>query len=234
MAELPGSEPAYKKAKIQGIKSAEEIATTIAGDVEPPFEREVDKEDDGEPEEQGSESLQTVQPAESSTASSTKKMQISVKTSEGNTVALDVEDTDLVERIKSLIQDKLDIPVEKIDLMIEDFGQTCYQMDDYRSLRFYDVIDGSVLHLAERVQVNVRTVSGALVASLQVSPFDSACRVHHDALVAWGKPEYMSNTRLLMGDHMPFMNESMSHYNVQNGSELTLVVYDLDSGRSKD
>jgi ubiquitin C len=161
-------------------------------------------------------------------------MQISVKTSKGNTVALDVEDTDLVERIKSLIQDKLDIPVEKIDLMIEDFGQTCYQMDDYRSLRFYDVIDGSVLHLAERVQVNVRTVSGSLVASLQVSPFDSACKVKHDALVAWGKPEYMINTRLLMGEDMPFMHESMSHYNVQNGSELTLVVYDLDSGRSKE
>lgn len=171
--------------------------------------------------------VQEGEPPEFRTASSTKKLQIYVKTPDGKVLSLLVDPEDEVVEIKSLISKKVGIPFWKMDLRPEDFiDNGMDKMDDDRPIRWYEVIDGSVIQLAEKVRVHVRTVSGDTIASLLVSPFDSACRVKYEALEMFNKLDYwMSNTSLLMNNEVLCMELPMSVYNVQNGSELTVVVH---------
>ena len=156
-------------------------------------------------------------------------MQIFVETPQGKLIALDVQGTDHVAKIKTLIKEDVDIPLEKMALVIKTLTDAIH-LEDHRSLDFYEIEDWYILQVVETVQVRVRTVSGDLITSLQVSPLDNARNVLYKALLVGRKPDLKFNellfrSTLLMGDKALCHFHPMSHYNVQNGSELTLVIH---------
>ena len=172
---------------------------------------------------------QSGQPAESSTASSSKTMQIFVKTTiKGDKlIALDVESTDTIDKVVAQIHQKLGIPCEMIDLKFGDWRLEEMRLDV--TLEGNDICDQSVLEMREKVLVHVRSASGDLIASLHVSPFDSVCSCKHQALSDYrgrnpGTHYHMQNTLLIIGDKTPCMSDKMEDCDVQNVRELLLVA----------
>ena len=172
---------------------------------------------------------QSGQPAESSTASSSKTMQIFVKTTiKGDKlIALDVESTDTIDKVVAQIHQKLGIPCEMIDLKFGDWRLEEMRLDV--TLEGNDICDQSVLEMREKVLVHVRSTSGDLIASLHVSPFDSVISCKNQALSDYigrnpGTHYHMQNTVLIIGDKTPYMTDKMEDCDIQNVRELLLVA----------
>ena len=72
----------------------------------------------------------------------TDAMQIFVKTITGKTIALEVQETDIVESVKAMIQDKEEIPSNTQRLVFN--GK---QLEDWRTLSNYNIQQGSTLLL---------------------------------------------------------------------------------------
>lgn len=72
-------------------------------------------------------------------------MQIVVKTLTGKTLLLDVEETDTVSNVKTLIQKKGNVPSDQQHLVFD--GK---QLEDDRTLEYYQIRKESVLHLVIR------------------------------------------------------------------------------------
>ena len=72
-------------------------------------------------------------------------MQIFVKTFTGKTITLDVESSDSIKNIKSIIKDKVFIKLQKIILFID--GK---QLEDSKTLANYNIQKDSILHLVSR------------------------------------------------------------------------------------
>ena len=233
MYKPPESAPPSKKAKIQTAQTTQPAESSTASSLKTlqiivsSTEGEMDKPPESEPPSKKSkiQAAQTSQPAESSTASSLKTLKIIVSTTEGKMIELDVKASDTVDQLKNQIQTKMNIPLWKIDLMHEG-----YQLEnDNWTLSDLDISDGDKIDLATTVQVTVRTISGALINKFYVSPFSSCWSVKFLAVCVHNNPLYrMSTTNLIMGTDYLHPDSPMSHYNVEEGSELTLVVIAQD------
>ncbi len=73
--------------------------------------------------------------------------QIFVKTLTGQTITLDVSDTDKIKDIKNKIQSKQQIPWEQQRLIFS--GK---ELDDEKNILDYDIDKGSTLHLVIRLK----------------------------------------------------------------------------------
>eukprot|EP00039_Didymoeca_costata_P018669 m.334483 g.334483 ORF g.334483 m.334483 type:complete len:79 (+) comp17360_c0_seq1:143-379(+) len=69
-------------------------------------------------------------------------MQIKVKTLTGKVIAIDIEPTDTVKRIKERVEEKQGIPPEQQRLIFQ--GK---QMGDDKTAESFKIVGGSTLHL---------------------------------------------------------------------------------------
>lgn len=109
-------------------------------------------------------------------------MRVNVKHWDGTVETFDVAPDDTIEHIKSLVDDKMDIPPEQQRLVFE--GKPLKK--DSKTLREYKIANGDTIDL-QPMTVNVKTPDGKVIP-IQVDPHDTIEQVKNKVEDATGIP----------------------------------------------
>ena len=146
-------------------------------------------------------------------------MQIFYKTLDGKTRTLDVESSDTVEHVKTMIQRKEGISAEKLRLI---YGRN--NLRDENNLDYYNIQKDSTLHL------NLRLLNGMLIfvetennRTITICPFPCSTveYVKKDIQSETGIPA--ESQRLLFNNTQLQYGRSLSYYNIKPKSTLTVL-----------
>ena len=143
----------------------------------------------------------------------------------GNTITLDVEPNDTIKNVKAKIFSKEGIPPEQLRLST---GLKS-DLEDGRTLAYYNIQRGSTLHLALRIhgqrgsgmQIIIKTLTGKTTA-LDVEPNETIQNVKDKMRDKEGIPP--EEQRLVFSGEELANVLTLSDYNIHTGSTLYLVL----------
>lgn len=140
---------------------------------------------------------------------------VSVETLTGQTICIELEQSDRIRNVKEKIQEKEGIPIDLQHLMYE--GRL---LANEHFLFFYNITDGAILHLA-RIQIFVKTITGEKF-TLTVDPNKTIAtmkiQIWDKKVVCPSKQHLFFNCMKLQDDH------TLTDYNITANSTLLLCL----------
>ena len=148
---------------------------------------------------------------------------IFVKTFTGKTITLEVKALDTIENVKSMIDEKEDIPP---DLQILIFHEL--QLEDGHTLYEYNIQDGDELHLSLRLinirksmQIFVKILNTGKKITIEADPSNTIenikCKIQDQTSIPPDQQQMLFTGELLENTHTIF------YYNIQHKSTIQLV-----------
>lgn len=152
----------------------------------------------------------------------TGSMQIFVMTPSGKTLTLEVDRSDTIKNVKTMIWDSEAIPTYQQGLV---FGRTHLE-EDGRTLAEYNIQKGSAVHLLLRrsrmdfILIYVKTLAGKTI-SLELKSCATIGNVKSEIEDVEGIPP--QHQRLIFGSWLLEDGKTLADYNIQHASTIFLV-----------